>query len=101
MILFEKKNWLLFYLKISPNVRVFYVIFLSRQVYIVNSNTLSIYKQKGKLRKKPQPLGVFLNKTLTNFFFQIKPQYLKRYQKKPSLDNCTGNVEFFVEISYI
>ena len=55
----------------------------------------------GKLNKKPQPLGVFSNKTLTNFLFQIKPQPLKCYQKKPSLDNCTGNVEFFVEISYI
>ena len=55
----------------------------------------------GKLYKKSQPLGVFSNKTLTNFFFQIKPQPLKCYKKKPSLDNCTGNVEFFVEISYI
>ena len=58
-------------------------------------------KEKGKLHKKLKPLGVFLNKTLTNFFFQIKPQSLKNYQKKPYLDNCTGNVEFFVEISYI
>ena len=56
---------------------------------------------KDKLHKKSQPLGVFSNKILTNFFFQIKSQPLKCYQKKPSLDNCTGNVEFFVEISYI
>ena len=42
---------------------------------------------------------VFSNKTLSNFFFQIKPQPLKCYKKKnSSLDDC--NAEFFVEISY-
>ena len=39
---------------------------------------------KDKLHNKPKPLRVFSNKILTNFFFQIKPQPLKYYQKSPS-----------------
>ena len=46
--------------------------------------------------KKFQPLGIFSNKTSSNFFFQIKLQHLKCYKKKPSFDDCTDNAEFFV-----
>ena len=55
------------------------ILILARVIVKSNYNYF-----KGKLHKKPQPLGVFSNKTLTNFLFQIKPQPLKCYQKSPS-----------------